>query len=115
MTVTELELESFRQIRQKVSSFGENSSNDEIAGYVTGVVNLERELYGKLEKENSSLVAIDAIYGFHGSQNIQLTFATNKKGEVELLTDYGETIATISNLIDLKTVVNNLIANKYAE
>ena len=43
MTVEELQLEAFRQIRQKVSDITDESSNDEIAGYVKGIVNLERE------------------------------------------------------------------------
>lgn len=114
MTIAELELESFRQIRQKISLFTDNSSNDEIAGYVKGVVNLERELYKKLEKEGNSSVVIEAIYGFHGSQNDKLIFDTNKKGEVELLTDFGERIATITNLMELKSVVDKLVENKYA-
>ena len=44
MTVEELQLEAFRQIRRKVSDITDESSNDEIAGYVKGIVNLEREL-----------------------------------------------------------------------
>ena len=39
MTVEELELESFRQIRGKVSNFCDESSNDEIAGFVKEVKN----------------------------------------------------------------------------
>lgn len=49
MTVEELQLEAFRQIRRKVSDITDESSNDEIAGYVKGVVNLERELYKEIE------------------------------------------------------------------
>ena len=41
MTVEELQLEAFRQIRRKVSDITDESSNDEIAGYVKGIVNLE--------------------------------------------------------------------------
>lgn len=52
MTVEELQMEAFRQIRQKVSDIIDESSNDEIAGYIKGVVDLERELYKKIEEEN---------------------------------------------------------------
>lgn len=52
MTVEELQLEAFRQIRRKVSDITDESSNDEIAGYVKGIVNLERELYKRIEMEN---------------------------------------------------------------
>lgn len=54
MTVEELQMEAFRQIRQKVSDITDESSNDEIAGYIKGVVDLERELYKKIEEENKS-------------------------------------------------------------
>ena len=52
MTVEELQMEAFRQIRQKVFDITDESSNDEIAGYIKGVVDLERELYKKIEEEN---------------------------------------------------------------
>ena len=53
MTVKDLEQESFRQIRQKLSGFDDNSNNEEIAGYVKGVVDLESALYSKLDTENN--------------------------------------------------------------
>ena len=52
MTIEQLELEAFRQIRQKVRNVEDDSSNDEIAGYVRGIVDLESELYSILLKEN---------------------------------------------------------------
>ena len=54
MTVKDLEQESFRQIRQKLSGFDDNSNNEEITGYVKGVVDLESALYSKLDTENNS-------------------------------------------------------------
>ena len=59
MTIEELELESFRQIREKVSNFCDESSNDEIAGFVKGIVNLEKELYEKLIKEVKNKPTLD--------------------------------------------------------
>lgn len=53
MIVKDLKQESFRQIRQKLSGFDDNSSNEEIAGYVKGVVDLESALYSKLDTENN--------------------------------------------------------------
>ena len=52
MTIEQIELEAFRQIRRKVRDFTYDSSNDEIAGYVKGVVDLETELYSILLKDD---------------------------------------------------------------
>ena len=54
MTIEQIELEAFRQIRRKVRDFTDESSNDEIAGYVKGIVDLETELYSILLKEKQS-------------------------------------------------------------
>ena len=54
MTIEQIELEAFRQIRRKVRDFTDESSNDEIAGYVKGVIDLETELYSILLKEKQS-------------------------------------------------------------
>ena len=51
MTTEQLELEAFRQIRHKIKDIEDCSSNNEIAGYVKGVVDLETELYSILSKE----------------------------------------------------------------
>ena len=45
MTIEQIELEAFRQIRRKVSDFECELSNDELAGYVKGIVDLETGLY----------------------------------------------------------------------
>lgn len=37
--------ESYRAIRRKISDFSDNSNNDEIAGFVKGVVALESLLF----------------------------------------------------------------------
>lgn len=50
INIKDIELEAFRQIRIKVSSMLDESNNDEIAGFVKGVVALESELYAKLGK-----------------------------------------------------------------
>ena len=54
MTIEQIELEAFRQIRKKVRDITDESSNDEIAGYVKGIVNLETELYSMLLNEKDS-------------------------------------------------------------
>lgn len=51
MTIEQIELEAFRKIRQKIRSLEDDSSNDEIAGYVQGIVDLESELYSILLQE----------------------------------------------------------------
>ena len=44
-----LEEESYRAIRRKISDFSDDSNNDEIAGFVKGVINLETLLFNDLE------------------------------------------------------------------
>ena len=45
-----LEKESYRAIRRKISDFSDESNNDEIAGFVKGVISLETLLFNDLEK-----------------------------------------------------------------
>lgn len=47
----ELANASYDVIRRKVSNFCDESNNDEIAGFVKGVVALQSELFGNLERE----------------------------------------------------------------
>ena len=54
MTIENIELEAFRLIRIKLTLFTNESNNDEIAGYVKGIVDLETELYALLQKENNN-------------------------------------------------------------
>lgn len=44
-----LEEESYRAIRRKISDFSDESNNDEIAGFVKGVVALQSLLFSDLE------------------------------------------------------------------
>ena len=44
-----LEEESYRAIRRKISDFSDDSNNDEIAGFVKGVISLETLLFNDLE------------------------------------------------------------------
>ena len=44
-----LEEESYRAIRRKISDFSDESNNDEIAGFVKGVISLETLLFKDLE------------------------------------------------------------------
>lgn len=50
MTIENIELEAFRLIRIKLRDFIDESNNDEIVGYIKGVVDLETELYTLLQK-----------------------------------------------------------------
>ena len=45
-----LEEESYRAIRRKISDFSDDSNNDELAGFVKGVISLETLLFNDLEK-----------------------------------------------------------------
>ena len=44
-----LEEESYRAIRRKISDFSDDSNNDEIAGFVKGIISLETLLFNNLE------------------------------------------------------------------
>ena len=44
-----LEEESYRAIRRKILDFSDDSNNDEIAGFVKGVISLETLLFNDLE------------------------------------------------------------------
>ena len=44
-----LAVESYRAIRRKISDFSDDSNNDEIAGFVKGVISLETLLFNDLE------------------------------------------------------------------
>ena len=44
-----LEEKSYRAIRRKISDFSDDSNNDEIAGFVKGVISLETLLFNDLE------------------------------------------------------------------
>ena len=44
-----LEEESYKAIRRKISDFSDDSNNDEIAGFVKGVISLETLLFNDLE------------------------------------------------------------------
>lgn len=46
-----LEEESYRAIRRKISDFNDESNNDEIAGFVKGVVALQTLLFFDLENK----------------------------------------------------------------
>lgn len=50
MTIEHVELEAFRLIRIKLRDFTDESNNDEIVGYIKGVVDLETELYTLLQR-----------------------------------------------------------------
>ena len=58
MNIEDIELEAFRQIRKKINRFDDESSNDEIVGFVKGVVALETELYSILEKQKSQVESL---------------------------------------------------------
>ena len=48
-----LAVESYRAIRRKISDFSDESNNDEIAGFVKGVISLETLLFSDLENAGS--------------------------------------------------------------
>ena len=51
-----LEEESYRAIRRKISDFSDDSNNDEIAGFVKGVISLETLLFNDLENAGNRLM-----------------------------------------------------------
>lgn len=58
---------------------------------------------------------IEACYCYYGSMNCSVRFADgDSTGTIKLLTDFGEVIATVSNISELRTVLDNLMEDKYA-
>lgn len=58
MTEKELKQYTCDVIRRKISAFDDESNNDEISGFVKGVIALERELYmSVVEKEQRLTLA----------------------------------------------------------
>ena len=84
MTIEQIELEAFRQIRRKVRDFTDESSNDEIAGYVKGVVDLETELYSILlkEKQSQKSHSIGIMEVFNIGLRGQKVTTDNRLGEI---------------------------------
>ncbi len=56
---------------------------------------------------------IKAQYYYYGSTNCTLHFKKGNKGEIRLLTDYGEQIAAVSDIDELMKVLIDLKAGKY--
>lgn len=50
-----IQLEAFRKIRQKANDITDESSTEEFAGYVHGIVDLEAELYSYIESNFKNL------------------------------------------------------------
>lgn len=58
---------------------------------------------------------IEAAYYYYGSTNCSIRFVEGDTlGTIKLLTDFGEVIATVSNISELQKVLNNLKEDKYA-
>lgn len=58
---------------------------------------------------------IEAAYYYYGSTNCSIRFVEgDTSGTIKLLTDFGEVIATVSDISELQTVLNNLKEDKYA-
>ena len=58
---------------------------------------------------------IEACYCYYGSANCSIHFVEGETtGTVKLLTDFGEVIATASDISELQKVLNNLKEDKYA-
>lgn len=58
---------------------------------------------------------IQACYGYYGSSNCTVRFVEgDSAGTIKLLTDFGEVIATVSDISELQKVLENLKEDKYA-
>lgn len=58
---------------------------------------------------------IRACYSFHGSTNCFVRFVEGDAiGTIKLLTDFGETIATVGDTSELLKVLENLKEDRYA-
>ncbi len=54
MTIEQLELEAYRVIRREVRDFERMTSDAELGNFVRGVVDLQFELYRRLQEENNN-------------------------------------------------------------
>lgn len=57
---------------------------------------------------------IEACYCYYGSTNCSIHFVEGENtGTIKLLTDFGEVIATVSNISELQKVLTDLQEDKY--
>ncbi len=57
---------------------------------------------------------ISACYYYYGSSNCSLRFEKGEnEGTINLITDYGEKIATVSDVVELQKVLDDLKNDKY--
>lgn len=56
---------------------------------------------------------VDMCYYYKGSSNIRLTLVEKEDG-IDLVTDYGEIITTVTSGYGLMRVLEDLYENKYA-
>lgn len=59
------------------------------------------------------MVTLDMAYYFKGSSNISLRLV-EKEGNIDLVTDYGETITSVHDGYELMRVLQDLHEDKYA-
>ena len=64
------------------------------------------------DKQNT--IRLDLAYYYKGSTNCTLTLVERSNGDIDLVTDYGETVTSIQTGIGLMRVIQDLIDNKFA-
>ena len=64
------------------------------------------------DKQNT--IKLDLAYYYKGSINCFLTLVERSNGDIDLVTDYGETITSVQTCTGLMEVIRDLIEGRFA-
>lgn len=105
-------------IESKGAGIVEMSNNDEIVGYIKGVLDLTDKLKNytsnKEKVESGHCVKLYGSYNYKGSINTELIFKQTGEDKIDIHTSYGEKVASVCYFPDLITVIKDLLDDKYA-
>lgn len=105
-------------IESKGAGIVETSNNDEIVGYIKGVLDLmdklKRYVFDKENGENEHCVKLYGSYNYKGSINTELIFKQTGEDKIDICTSYGEKVISVCYFPDLITIIKDLLDDKYA-
>ena len=65
-------------------------------------------------KDKRNTIKLSLTYYYKGSSNCTLTLVERSNGDIDLITDYDETITSIQTGVGLMRVIQDLIDNRFA-
>lgn len=65
-------------------------------------------------KDKRNTIKLSLTYYYNGSSNCTLTLVERSNGDIDLITDYDETITSIQTGVGLMRVIQDLIDNRFA-